>query len=96
VTEPSASAPAAPERTGRDELRARSSPRAMLDTNVPIAAHSDDNAILACAYVGRASHIVTYDPHFGVPGGAYGGIPIVDGLHFLYIVRGDQPPAPVC
>lgn len=57
-----------------------------------IVADTDDNAILACAFVGRASHIVTYDPHFDVLGGAYQGIPILDGLHFLYVVRGDRPP----
>lgn len=57
-----------------------------------IVADTDDNAILACAFVGRASHIVTYDPHFDVLGGAYQGIAIVDGLHFLYVVRGDRPP----
>ena len=57
-----------------------------------IAADPDDNAILACAFVGRASHIVTYDPHFDVLGGAYQGMPILDGLHFLYIVRGDRSP----
>jgi putative PIN family toxin of toxin-antitoxin system len=59
-----------------------------------IAADPDDNAILACAFVGQASHIVTYDPHFDVLGGVYQGIPILDGLHFLYIVRGDRPPEP--
>jgi len=57
-----------------------------------IEADPDDNAILACAFVGRASHIVTYDPHFNVLGGVYQGIPILDGLHFLYVVRGDRPP----
>ena len=59
------------------------------------AADPDDNAILACAFVGRASHIVTYDPHFDVLGGAYQGIPILDGLHFLYIVRGDLLPGTI-
>lgn len=58
-----------------------------------IAADPDDNAILACAVVGRASHIVTYDPHFDILGGAYQGIPILDGLHFLYVIRGDRPPS---
>ena len=57
-----------------------------------IEADPDDNAILACAFVGRATHIVTYDPHFDVLGGAYEGIPILDGLHFLYAVRGDRRP----
>jgi putative PIN family toxin of toxin-antitoxin system len=59
-----------------------------------IEADPDDNVILACAFVGRATHIVTYDPHFDVLGGAYQGIPILDGLHFLYAVRGDRPQAP--
>lgn len=58
-----------------------------------VEADPDDNAILACAFVGRATHIVTYDPHFAICGGAYQGIPILDGLHFLYVVRGDRPPA---
>jgi len=57
-----------------------------------ITADPDDNAMLACAFVGRASHIVTYDPHFDILGGAYQGILILDGLHFLYVVRGDRPP----
>jgi putative PIN family toxin of toxin-antitoxin system len=60
-----------------------------------IVADPDDNAILACAFVGRATHIVTYDPHFDVLGGAYQGIPILDGLHFLFVVRGDRPPEPM-
>ena len=57
-----------------------------------LAADPDDDLILACAPAGTATHIVTYDPHFDVLGGAYHGIPILDGLHFLYIVRGDRPP----
>jgi predicted nucleic acid-binding protein len=61
-----------------------------------IIADPDDNAILACAFMGRATHIVTYDPHFDVLGGVYQGIPILDGLHFLYVVRGDRPPEPAC
>lgn len=66
----------------------------VLPEQVPdaIAADPDDNAILACALVGSATHIVTYDPHFNVLGGAYQDIPILDGLHFLYVVRGDRPP----
>lgn len=52
----------------------------------------DDDLILACAFVGSATHIVTYDPYFDLLGGRYHGIPILDGLHFLYVVRGDKPP----
>lgn len=55
-----------------------------------ILADPDDNMILACAFVGRATRIVTYDPHFDVLQGAYQGIKILDGLHFLYLVRGDR------
>ena len=66
----------------------------VLPEQVPdvIVADPDDNAILACAFIGHATHLVTYDPHFNVLGGVYQGIPILDGLHFLYVVRGDRPP----
>ena len=49
----------------------------------------DDDQILACAVVGRADYLVTYDPHFDCLGGEHQGIQILDGLHFLYVVRGD-------
>ena len=42
--------------------------------------------------VGGATYIVTYDPHFEVLGGEYEGIKVLDGLHFLYVVRGDVKP----
>ena len=54
-----------------------------------ISADTDDDLILACAVIGRADYLVTYDPHFDVLGAEYEGIKIVDGLHFLYVVRGD-------
>lgn len=53
----------------------------------------DDDQVLACAIVGKADYLVTYDPHFDCLGGEYQGIRIVDGLHFLYLVRGDTKPA---
>jgi len=42
----------------------------VLPEQVPnvIAADPDDNAILARAFIGRATHLVTYDPHFDVLG----------------------------
>lgn len=52
----------------------------------------DDNVVLACATLGRATHIVTYDPHFDSLGGEYQGIQIVKALPFLWAVRGDTPP----
>ena len=66
MTDPEADTVTGSEEGDRDALRV------VLDTNVP-------TTILACAFVGRASHIVTYDPHFDVLGGAYQGIPILDG-----------------
>lgn len=53
----------------------------------------DDDLILACAMAGNANYLVTYDPHFDCLGGEFQGIRIIDGLHFLYVVRGDTKPA---
>jgi putative PIN family toxin of toxin-antitoxin system len=53
----------------------------------------DDDLILACAIAGDANYLVTYDPHFDCLGGEFRGIRIIDGLHFLYVVRGDTKPA---
>lgn len=49
----------------------------------------DDDAVIACAIVGRATHLVTYDPHLHALGEVYRGVRILDGLHFLYVLRGD-------
>jgi len=57
-----------------------------------IAADPDDDVILACAVAGQATHLVTYDLHFALLGDSYRGIRLIDGLHFLYLVRGDKPP----
>jgi putative PIN family toxin of toxin-antitoxin system len=53
----------------------------------------DDDLILACAMAGNAGYLVTYDPHFDYLGGKFQGIRVLDGLHFLYVVRGDTRPA---
>lgn len=52
-----------------------------------IMADADDDFIIACAVLGNATHIVTYDTHFDCLGGQYHGIKILDGLHFLREVR---------
>lgn len=57
-----------------------------------IAADPDDDHILACAVVGRADYLVTYDPHFDTLGGRYLGIKITKALPFLWAIRGDTPP----
>ena len=59
------------------------------DIRPVIPADPDDDLIVACAVVGGATHIVTYDPHFEVLGGEHKGIEIVNGLTFLRRVRGD-------
>ena len=53
----------------------------------------DDDLILACAMAGNAGYLVTYDPHFDCLGGEFQGIRVLDGLQFLYVVRGDTRPA---
>lgn len=59
---------------------------------VPMLADPDDDIVLACAVLGKADFIVTYDPHFDVLSGRYGDTLIVKALPFLWKVRGDQPP----
>ncbi|MBK9092780.1 MAG: putative toxin-antitoxin system toxin component, PIN family [Anaerolineae bacterium] len=59
-----------------------------------ITADPDDDQILACAVVGRAHYLVTYDPHSDLLEGIYRGIKVTKALPFLWKVRGDQPPEP--
>lgn len=58
-----------------------------------IPADPDDDVVVACAIVGDADFLVTYDPHFAPLGENYEGIRISKALPFLWAVRGDQPPA---
>ena len=53
----------------------------------------DDDIFIACAIVGKATHLVSYDPHLLNLGESYQGVVILDGLHFLYAVRGDKRPS---
>ena len=57
-----------------------------------VTADPDDDQILACAAVGGANYLVTYDPHFDVLEGMHQNIKITKALPFLWKVRGDQPP----
>lgn len=52
----------------------------------------DDDIFVACAIIGKATHLVSYDPHLLNLGETYQDIVILDGLHFLYAVRGDKRP----
>lgn len=58
----------------------------------PVTSDPKDNIFVACAIVGKATHLVTYDPHITKLGSAYRGVKIINALQFLYLVRGDQPP----
>lgn len=58
----------------------------------PVLFDPDDDVVLACAVLGRADYLVTYDPHFDALGGEYEKVRIVKALPFLWAVRGDQPP----
>lgn len=62
------------------------------DVKSVITADPDDDFILACAVVGRADYLVSYDAHFDVLGGEYRGVKITEALPFLWAVRGDRPP----
>ncbi len=54
-----------------------------------VSADPDDDIVIACAVVGQATHLVTYDTHLQQLGEIYQNIKILDGLHFLYALRGD-------
>jgi putative PIN family toxin of toxin-antitoxin system len=55
-----------------------------------IIADPDDDAILACALIGQADYLVSYDPHFDVLRGEYQGLKIRKALTFLWALRGDS------
>ena len=50
----------------------------------------DDNHVVACAVVGQADYLVTYDRHFAPLGDEYQGVRIVRPLPFLWAVRGES------
>ena len=57
-----------------------------------VTADPDDDQILACATVGKANYLVTYDPHFDLLKGIYQRGKVTKALPFLWKVRGDEPP----
>jgi putative PIN family toxin of toxin-antitoxin system len=57
-----------------------------------VPADPDDDVILACAIVGKANYLVTYDPHFDPVGEEYRSVKITKVLPFLWAVRGDRLP----
>jgi len=67
-------------------------PLRSMQIEAAVMADPDDDVFVACAIVGKATHLVTYDPHIRDLGREYRSVQIVDALHFLYLVRGDKPP----
>jgi putative PIN family toxin of toxin-antitoxin system len=49
----------------------------------------DDDFILACAVVGKADYLVTYDGHFEPLKDGYAGVKVTKALPFLRELRGD-------
>ena len=54
-----------------------------------VQADPDDDVILACASLGCADYLVTYDPHFDLLGEVQ-GLKITKALPFLWTLRGSQ------
>jgi len=52
-----------------------------------LLADPDDNVIVACAVMGQANYLVTYDPHFDALGGEHRGVKIIKAIPFLEILR---------
>lgn len=57
-----------------------------------VPADSDDDHLVACALIGQADYLVTYDPHFDPLLGNLHGLQISKALPFLWALRGDVPP----
>jgi predicted nucleic acid-binding protein len=57
-----------------------------------VADDPDDDIFVACAIVGKATHIVSYDPHLRNLLLPLPDCVVIDSLHFLLLVRGDKPP----
>ena len=65
------------------------------DIKPVIAADPDDDFILACAVVGQADYLGSYDTHFDALNGEYHDVKIVEPIAFLQVVRGDRKPEPL-
>jgi putative PIN family toxin of toxin-antitoxin system len=57
-----------------------------------VADDPDDDIFVACAIIGKATHIVSYDPHLRNLLVPLPDCTVIDSLHFLFLVRGDKPP----
>lgn len=57
------------------------------DNIEPLLSDPDDDVVLACAVIGGANFLVTYDPHFDPLNGEYRGVKILKAIPFLEILR---------
>jgi putative PIN family toxin of toxin-antitoxin system len=73
-------------RAAADEVRKFSQLVKITNTLKVVSADPDDDKIVECAVVGRASHIVTGDRRHLLPLGGYQGISIVSATDFLALV----------
>ena len=55
-----------------------------------ITADPDDDLVIACATVGKATHLVTYDPHILDVAAQFESFSILSGLDFLQAIRGER------
>jgi putative PIN family toxin of toxin-antitoxin system len=53
----------------------------------PLLSDPDDDVVLACAVIGEANFLITYDPHFDSLHGEYRGVKILKAIPFLEILR---------
>lgn len=60
------------------------------ETIQAITADPDDDPILACAILGKASYLVSYDPHLTSLGETYQNVKITEALPFLRALRGNK------
>jgi putative PIN family toxin of toxin-antitoxin system len=52
-----------------------------------VPADPEDDFIIACAIKGKATHIVTYDPHIKELGESYRGVKIIEPIALLKEIR---------
>jgi putative PIN family toxin of toxin-antitoxin system len=55
-----------------------------------VAEDPDDDVILACAVVGKAGYLITYDTHFEPLGNSYASVKIMKAVPFLRVLRGER------
>lgn len=58
------------------------------ETIQAVTSDPDDDPILACAISGKATYLVSYDPHLTSLGDTYQGVKISEALPFLRALRG--------